>query len=110
MAETTHANTAVAMVAAAPEYQEINEGIDRPACAAGGELCRAPEVALSKDILCNQRKGRVHNECLITIRELSENYLHHLQVDGKPFGTYDPATWMCRICKRCEKDKAFYNY
>ncbi len=52
MAETTHANAAEAMVAAAPEYQEINEGINRPPSAAGGELCRAPEVALPKDILC----------------------------------------------------------
>ncbi len=110
MAETTHANAAEAMVAAAPEYQEINEGIDRPACAAGGELCIAPEVALPEDILCYQRKGRVQDECLITIRELSENYLHHLQAIGKSFGMLDPATWMRCICKRCEKDKAFYNY
>jgi hypothetical protein len=95
----THAatNAAEAMVAAVPEYQEINEGINRPACAVGGELCRAQEVALPKDILCYSCEGRVHNECSIIIRELSENYLHHLQVNGKPFGTLDPATWMRQI-------------
>ena len=108
----THAatNAAEAMVAAAPKYQEIYQGIDCPACAAGGELCRrVQEVALPKDILCYSCKGRVHNECSIIIREISQNYLHHLQVNSKPFGTLDPATWMRRICKRCEKDEAYYN-
>jgi hypothetical protein len=55
-ADTT--NAAEAMVAAAPEYWETNEGIHRPTTfAAGGELCRVPEVALSKDILCLRCKG-----------------------------------------------------